>query len=266
MGALAGFLSTMGGGGSEMRLHALVKDYCEKRRFAEDPERKRTTPSFSADRGGHRGGVRLWLEQGLEALRAVDALLTDGVLSAHPRLALVRCVVLASADDIEGAKRVYGAAAAATPDFTRDRAGGGDGALRTEHIFVEGLLHMCGCVPYRDGILPAIAGAQAVADAAETDPLLRGVAVEGTVLTGDHPGQCRPIPPRDEGGTLIPLFANYVMAHSKKIAHADEIAGNLDLDGPIFAYSVLSSTRGRPSPPPHQTPRSHARAAASATA
>jgi peptide/nickel transport system substrate-binding protein len=35
----------------------------------------------------------------------------------------------------------------------------------------------------------------------------------------------------DEGGALVPLFANYVMAHSKKIAHADEIAGNLDLDG-----------------------------------
>ena len=36
---------------------------------------------------------------------------------------------------------------------------------------------------------------------------------------------------RDEGGALIPLFASYVMAHSDKIAHADEIAGNLDLDG-----------------------------------
>ena len=35
----------------------------------------------------------------------------------------------------------------------------------------------------------------------------------------------------DEGGVLIPLFANYIMAHSSKIAHSDIIAGNLDLDG-----------------------------------
>ncbi len=35
---------------------------------------------------------------------------------------------------------------------------------------------------------------------------------------------------RDEGGTVIPLFADFLIAHSTKLAHG-EIAGNWDLDG-----------------------------------
>ncbi len=121
------------------------------------------------------GGVRLWLEQGLEVLRAVDGLLTEEVLSRYPRTALVRCVMLTSSGDIDGAKRVYGAAAAQTAGFTRDREGGDDGALQIDHIFVQGLLHMCGCVPYGGGIMAAVAAAESVANAADTDPLLRGM-------------------------------------------------------------------------------------------
>ena len=199
MGALAGLVSS--GGGSAMRLHPLVKDYCEKRRFEEDPERYRAIHRGIAGALARRvrfvealrhaaeandtallgriaegtGGLRLWLEQGLEALRAVDALLSEEVLSGYPRMALVRCVVLTSSGDIQGAKRVYAAAAAQTEGFTRDREGGDNGALQLEHIFVQGLLHMCGCVPYGDGIMAAIAAAAAIADAADTDPLLRGM-------------------------------------------------------------------------------------------
>lgn len=34
-----------------------------------------------------------------------------------------------------------------------------------------------------------------------------------------------------QGGTVIPLFASYVGAHSKKLGHGPEIAGNFDFDG-----------------------------------
>ena len=201
MGALAGLLSTTGGGGPAMRLHPLVKDYCEKRRFEEDPDRYRTIHRgiaralvrrgrvvealrHAAEAGDAEllgrlaegtGGARLWLEQGLEVLRTVDALLSAEVLSCYPRMALVRCVVLTSSGDIEEAKRVYEAAAGETSGFTRDREGGDDRALQTEHIFVQGLLHMCGCVPYGGGIVAAIGGATAAANAPDTDPLLRGM-------------------------------------------------------------------------------------------
>ena len=110
-----------------------------------------------------------------------------GQLQSHyPRMALVRCVVLTSAGEVEGAKRVYEAAAAETDGFTRDRAGGDDRALRIDHIFVEGLLHMCGCVPYGSGIMAAIAGAEAVADAADTDPLLRGMFSLGMCIASNQ--------------------------------------------------------------------------------
>jgi peptide/nickel transport system substrate-binding protein len=36
---------------------------------------------------------------------------------------------------------------------------------------------------------------------------------------------------RDDGGALIPLFANYVMGHSDKLAHPDVVAGNWEFDG-----------------------------------
>ena len=82
-------------------------------------------------------GVRVWLEQGLEGLRAVDGLLTAEVLSRYLRLALVRCVARTVSGDIDGAKRLYGPAAEETAGFTRDREGGDDRALQTDHIFVQ---------------------------------------------------------------------------------------------------------------------------------
>ena len=118
MRALAGLLSTTGGGGSAMRLHPLIKGYCEKRRFEETPERFRALHRDIARALARRGrvvealrhaaeagdtamlgriaestgGVRLWLEQGLEGLGTVDGVLTPEVLSEYPLLALVRCV------------------------------------------------------------------------------------------------------------------------------------------------------------------------------
>ena len=201
MRALAGLVSTTGGDGSLLRLHPLIEGYCERRRFEETPERFRTIHRGIAQALARRGrvvealrhataagdtavlariaestrGVRLWLEQGLEGLRAVDGLLTAEVVSQYPRLALVRCVALTVAGDIDGAKRLYGAAAEQTAGFTCDREGGDDRALQTDHIFVQGLLHLCGCSPYGTAILAAVADAEAVANTADTDPLLRGM-------------------------------------------------------------------------------------------
>ena len=201
LGTLAGLLSTAGGRGTVMRLHPLIKDYCEKRRFEEDAERFRSIHRdiaralaprgravaalrHAAEAGDTEllgqiaestGGVRLWLEQGLEALRAVDGLLTAEVLLSYPRMALVRCVMLAATGDVDGAKRTYHAAAAATDGFTRNRAGGDDRALQIDHVVVQGLLHMCGCSPYGGQITEAVQAAESVANAPDTDPLLRGI-------------------------------------------------------------------------------------------
>jgi peptide/nickel transport system substrate-binding protein len=36
---------------------------------------------------------------------------------------------------------------------------------------------------------------------------------------------------RDDGGALIPMFGNHVLAHSKKLAHHADVAGNWEKDG-----------------------------------
>ena len=208
IGAFAGLLSGTGGGGGAMRLHTLVRDWCGKRRFEEDPARYRAVHGGIARALARRGrgvealrhaaeageadllgriaedagAVRLWLRQSLEVLRTVDRLLTEDVLSRYPRLALVRCVVLASAGDMDGARRIYEAMAAETEGFTRDRDGGDDRALQTEHIFVRGLFHMCRCEVYGDEIMGVILNAKAAKDAPETDPLLRGMFSLGACI------------------------------------------------------------------------------------
>ncbi len=197
MGALAGLVSTAGGGPT-MRLHPLLRDYCEKRRFEEAPERFRALHRGIARALARRGrviealrhaseagdavllgqiaectgGVRLWLEQGIESIRTVDGLLMAEVLSKYPRLALLRCVVLTAAGDVDAAKRVYEAASAETDGYTRDRAGGDDRALQLDHIFVDGMLRLCGFRPYGAG---GTAAAKEAAKAVDTDPLLRGM-------------------------------------------------------------------------------------------
>ena len=201
LAALAGLWSTAGGGGTAVRLHPLIKDHCEKRRFEEDPERFRAIhggiaralarraravealrhaaeagdPELLGRIAESTGGVRLWLEQGIEVLRTVDGLLTEEVLAQFPRMALLRCVALTAAGDVADAKRRYGAAAAATAGFTRDREGGDDRALQIDHVVVRGLLHLCGCSPYGGGITEAIQVAESVASGTDGDPALRGI-------------------------------------------------------------------------------------------
>ena len=209
MGTLAGLLSTRGGDASAMQLHPLIKDHCERRRFEETPDRFRAIhrgiaralarrarfvealrhaaeagdAALIGEIGEGTGGVRLWLRQGLEALRSVDRLLTTEVLSKYPRLALVRCVALTVAGDIEGAKRVYRAAGAKTAGFTRDREGGDDRALQIEHLHVYGLVEMCGCRPYGELAAELLPLAMGVAEATDIEPLFRGVFSLGLCMT-----------------------------------------------------------------------------------
>ena len=201
IGSLAGLLSTTGGRESTMRLHPLIKAYCEKQRFEEAPERFRAIHRSIAEALARRGralealrhaaeagdtallgriaestgGIRLWLKEGSEALHTIDGLLTGELLSEHPRLALLRCFALTASGDIDGAQRLYSQTAVETAGYTRDRDGGDDRALQIDHIFVQGLLHMCGCSHHGGGMMATVAEAEAMANAADTDPLLRGM-------------------------------------------------------------------------------------------
>ena len=212
--SLTGLWSTRGGGAPALQLHPLVKEYCGKRRFEETPDRFRAIhrgiagalarrgrsvealrhageagdAALLGEVGERAGGVRLWLEQGLEALRVIDGLLTEAVLERHPRLALVRCVALTVSGDIVGARRVYGAAEAATDGFTRDREGGDDGALLVDHLLVYGLVEMCGCRPHGEFAAHTLPRGMGVIEETGTAALFRGVFCLGLCMNHNQRG------------------------------------------------------------------------------
>lgn len=207
MHALNGLLQTAGGEGSPMRLHPLVREYCAKRLFRQDPERFRFIHAGIAQALARRGqvldalrhaaeagdnaligaiaeeagGVKLWIRRGSDALWALDAWLTEDILADHPRLALVRCIALIAAGDIDGARRVYQNAAVESVGFTRDAGGREDDELRNDHLLALGMFAILGCsrlVQYE----PLFDAATGFASHPDLDPLLRGAMRLGKAI------------------------------------------------------------------------------------
>lgn len=200
MDSLSGLLQTAGGEGSAVRLHPLIRDYCAARLFRDDPERFRRVHGgiaralarrghvldalrHASDAGDHAligaiaegaGGVKLWLRRGADALRALDGWLTEEVLAAHPRLALVRCISLTASGDIESARRVYQSAAMDSVGFNLDGSGKEDETLRTDHLLALGMFAILGCKRLTH-YHPLISTTAGLTDRPDLDPLLRAV-------------------------------------------------------------------------------------------
>lgn len=94
------------------------------------------------------GGVRLWARFGVKSLIAVNDFLTPEVIEASPRVALVRCTVLVLQSRFAEALAQYNALKAKTRGFERDRAGGDNLALHTDHILVLSTLAGFNCLPF----------------------------------------------------------------------------------------------------------------------
>ena len=168
MPSLSGLLEPVGRDERTWRLHPLVREHCEKRRFRETPERYRAIHrriALALSRRGETvaamrhaveasdtvlagrilveaGGLRLWLREGLGLLQATDRFLTATMIARDPRLALVRCAVLALTGRVAEARRLY--QATGPLDFVAD-AHGNDLDLRVDHTQVRGLLAIYGC-------------------------------------------------------------------------------------------------------------------------
>ncbi|MCY4478453.1 MAG: hypothetical protein OXB97_00995 [Rhodospirillales bacterium] len=142
MSLLAGLLQPVGGGGARRwRLHPLLREHCTRQRFGDTPERFRAVhrriaealarrgetvpamrhaveagePLLAGDILERAGGVRLWTRQGAMQLQAADRLLSHEAISASPRLALVRCLVLGFSGQLDAANRLYRQVAATRP-------------------------------------------------------------------------------------------------------------------------------------------------------
>ena len=193
MAVLAGLLETVPRRGVDVwRLHPLLREHSVKRRFTETPGRYRTILGRVADALSRRGetidamraaagagdprllaetllragGMGLWRVGGLEQLEAADRLLGTAVFERYPRVALLRCAVLAMNGEPSAARRLYeliGAHAFAP------LADGEELAVGVDHVLVRHLLADYGCAP-----LGSDAARAALADlgtAAATDGL-----------------------------------------------------------------------------------------------
>lgn len=208
MDALAGLLETSGSE-SGMRLHPLIRDHCINRRFAEDPGRfreiHRSIAGALARRGQivdalrhaaeagdtsltgkiarEAGGTRLWVRRGFSALLAVDQYLTADIVAADPRLALVRCLVLAITGDIEGANRAY-AAIAEVSDTQADPDGADRQPWAVDRWYVYGMLSLISCAPVTNYFAFA-EGVQALGSPQDMDQTVRGIVNTGRSFIGN---------------------------------------------------------------------------------
>ena len=98
------------------------------------------------------GGIRLWAWFGVKSLIAVNDFLRPEVIDEFPRAALMRCTVLVLQSRFAEALRLYGALQAKTQDFERDRDGGDDLALRTDHLLLQSTLIGFNCLPFKSAL------------------------------------------------------------------------------------------------------------------
>ncbi len=165
LASLEGLLPSVGGGGAR-RLHPLLRDYCLAALAVEDPARKRSlhtriarelarrgrlTPSWRHARAaGHAGllaelierlGVfEVWLREGVSGLISAGRFLTPEITAEHPRLDLLRCVLLRLSSESDAAAARFEAISERTGGFARDRDGGDADALALDRVFTQGAL------------------------------------------------------------------------------------------------------------------------------
>ena len=207
MPVLAGILEPIGGNESTAwRLHPLIREHCAKQRFRRTPGRYRAihrriamalarrgetvdAMRHAAESGDtalvgnvlvEAGGLRLWLREGLVFLRATDRFVTGAMIARDPRLALVRCVVLALTGRVAEARRLYEATG---PLGFVSEARGDDFALCIDHALVRSLLVVYGCEGLgTERARASFADARVALDTAGLDSLVRGTFEYGLCL------------------------------------------------------------------------------------
>lgn len=180
-------------------LHPLLRRHCAARRIRETPERFKTihrraalalerrgeiVPSMrhAAEAGDadllgrlveNAGSLQTWAYQVHFLIEEVISFLTDDVIKRWPRLALTRCYMLAFADRIPEACRLYDIVAQSSETFTRSPAGDVSDLL-IDQCFVESALFTVGHRPlYSPELQSAMAHAATCAQDDSLNPTTR---------------------------------------------------------------------------------------------
>ena len=209
--ALDGLLQPLSGDEDTKRLHPLVKNFCSAKRLREDQRRFRRLHreiALALIRRGHLlpsirhaaeagdtelvgdvlvrvGGLRLWLREGMTRLGAADRFLTQEVVDSYPRLALLRCRLLVQQSRLVDARSLYETVKARTGNFTTDRAGGDDHALRVDGTFIKATLVGYGCLPIGADLVAELAASMDLVKR-ETQPDAATVAAHASLLFAAH--------------------------------------------------------------------------------
>ena len=180
---LDGLLTPIGPDGA-VQLHPLVREPCAEVLASEDPGRKRSLHAgiaralarrgqlvpawrqaraagdaeFAGEMVERTGVFDIWLRHGVPALFSANQFLTPEITASHPRLVLLRVVVLRMMLKVDEAAALYESARCATDGFTHDRDGGDAEALAVDRVFARVVLaggSQLGVRDELDTLLPA---------------------------------------------------------------------------------------------------------------
>ena len=166
LSSLEGLLAPIGPDGAVRRMHPLVRDYCADLLAVEDPAHKRSLhgsiarvlarrgqfiPAWRHARSAgdaqlvaelvERAGVfEMWLRHGAPSLFAANEFLTPEIVASHPRLMLLRSVVLRMAMRVDEAEALYESVPRSTGGLTTDLKGADAHALAIDRMFARVVL------------------------------------------------------------------------------------------------------------------------------
>ena len=206
LNGLAGLLEPLGAAARGVyRLHPLLREHCAAERRRRAPAGYRATHrriALAVARRGDtvaamrhateagdpalagrvlldEGGLRWWLRESAERLVAADGYLTEDVVAAQPRLAMVRCVAFALTDRLREARAIFQAVPTAV-----------DADLAVDRLCARGVLALHGCEPVgSDEARATAAAARRLADLPTAPASMRAMVESGLAVHHNQRGE-----------------------------------------------------------------------------
>ena len=215
MPVLGGLLEPVRDGATQLwRLHPLIREHCARQRFRETPQRfvaihrriagalgrrgqtvdamrhavEAGEPALAGDIVEAAGGVRLYHREGVVQFQAAHRLLTEDVVAARPRLALVRCMASILSGRMDEARARYRALAGALDSLQVD-ASAAALELAADHCMVRGMILLHGSESMGSTMMRThLADVARLAESPYLDVLTRGVLEYSLCLAGNLTG------------------------------------------------------------------------------
>ena len=210
--ALVGLLEPVRDGATDFwRLHPLIRHHCVRRRYRETPHRFRTIhrrisdalvrrgetvdamrhaveaqePALAGEILERAGGVQFWFREGVVRFQATERWLSEDVIAARPRLALVRCLALVLSGRLEEARERFRSVAAIPGGVVAD-ASDEDFQLAVDNCVVRGMIALYGGDRFGSALIQTqLADLARIAESPRVDLLTRGYMQYGLCVANN---------------------------------------------------------------------------------